>query len=415
MRSRLAERDPRRCERRGGEAIKKKEDTHEMAEANNAPSRTTAGNQAYRTASTCRQSGAARPIQDGPRRRLARAGRVASVLLTARQVHHSRASATSASWPTSMPGRRLRPSASSTTPARPTRSARCTKAPPRWTGWSRSRSAASRSRPPRRPAFWTRNGIEYRINIIDTPGPRRLHRRGRALAARARRRRRRCSTRSPASSRRPRRCGARPTATACRASSSSNKMDRVGADFDRCLTMIRDRLTQERVSAPAAGRLGRAVHRPHRRHRAQAVHLRRRDARQDVRRGRRAGGAIKDAVEQARHDADRGARSSTTTTLMEKYLGGDELTSSEIRRAIRKATVARQIVPVLCGASFKNKGVQALLDAVIDYLPAPVDVPPIKGHLPHHDEHVRRAPRRRTTRRSRRWRSRSRPIRSSGS
>ena len=49
------------------------------------------------------------------------------------------------------------------------------------------------------------------------------------------------------------------------------------------------------------------------------------------------------------------------------------------------------MIPVLCGASFKNKGVQALLDAVIDYLPAPVDVPPIKGHLPHHDEHYRRA------------------------
>ena len=59
---------------------------------------------------------------------------------------------TSASWPTSMPGRRRRPSGSSSTPGSPTRSARCTKAPPSWTGWSRSRSAASRSRRPRRPA-----------------------------------------------------------------------------------------------------------------------------------------------------------------------------------------------------------------------------------------------------------------------
>ena len=76
---------------------------------------------------------------------------------------------------------------------------------------------------------------------------------------------------------------------------------------------------------------------------------------------------------------------------MEKYLGGAELSYDEIQRAIRKATTAGSIVPVLCGASFKNKGVQALLDAVIDYLPSPVDIPPIKGHLPLHDEtHIER-------------------------
>ncbi len=69
-----------------------------------------------------------------------------------------------------MPGRRLRPSASCTTPGRATKSAKSTKGPRRWTGWSRSRSAASRSRRRRRPASGRRNGIEYRINIIDTPG-----------------------------------------------------------------------------------------------------------------------------------------------------------------------------------------------------------------------------------------------------
>jgi elongation factor G len=77
---------------------------------------------------------------------------------------------------------------------------------------------------------------------------------------------------------------------------------------------------------------------------------------------------------------------------MEKYLNGEELTCDEIRSAIRKATVAGKMVPVLCGASFKNKGVQALLDAVIDFLPAPVDVPAIKGHLPHHDETIAERP-----------------------
>ncbi len=72
--------------------------------------------------------------------------------------------------------------------------------------------------------------------------------------------------------------------------------------------------------------------------------------------------------------------------LMERYLEGEELTESEIRRAVRKATGANGIVPVLCGSAFKNKGVQQLLDAVVDYLPSPLDVPPIRGHLPHHDE-----------------------------
>jgi elongation factor G len=72
--------------------------------------------------------------------------------------------------------------------------------------------------------------------------------------------------------------------------------------------------------------------------------------------------------------------------LMERYLGGEELTVNEIRSCIRKATIANTIVPVLCGASFKNKGVQALLDAVIDYLPAPTEVAAIKGHLPGMEE-----------------------------
>jgi elongation factor G len=65
--------------------------------------------------------------------------------------------------------------------------------------------------------------------------------------------------------------------------------------------------------------------------------------------------------------------------LMEKYLETGELSHEEIRHGLRKRTIANQIVPVLCGSAFKNKGVQALLDAVIEYLPAPVDLPPVKG------------------------------------
>jgi elongation factor G len=72
----------------------------------------------------------------------------------------------------------------------------------------------------------------------------------------------------------------------------------------------------------------------------------------------------------------------TDEALIEKYLEGEELTEEEIRKALRKGTIAGTIVPVLCGSAFKNKGVQLLLDAVIDYLPAPIDVPAIQGTLP---------------------------------
>ncbi len=66
--------------------------------------------------------------------------------------------------------------------------------------------------------------------------------------------------------------------------------------------------------------------------------------------------------------------------LLEKYLGGEELTEDEIKRGIRTLTIAGEAYPVLCGSAFKNKGVQPMLDAVIDYLPSPVDVPAVEGH-----------------------------------
>ncbi len=76
--------------------------------------------------------------------------------------------------------------------------------------------------------------------------------------------------------------------------------------------------------------------------------------------------------------------------LMEKYLGGEELTVDEIKAAIRKGTQALDFNPVLCGSAFKNKGVQALLDAVIDYMPSPLDVPAIKGVHPDTGEELSR-------------------------
>ena len=76
--------------------------------------------------------------------------------------------------------------------------------------------------------------------------------------------------------------------------------------------------------------------------------------------------------------------------LMEKYFEGEELTIEEIKRAIRKGTIANQIVPVCCGTSYRNKGVQKLLDAVVDYMPSPLDIPAIKGVNPETDEEIER-------------------------
>ncbi|WP_374928922.1 elongation factor G [Kytococcus sedentarius] len=72
--------------------------------------------------------------------------------------------------------------------------------------------------------------------------------------------------------------------------------------------------------------------------------------------------------------------------LLEKYLGGEDLTEDEIRAGVRTLTLAGEVNPVFCGTAFKNKGVQPLLDAVVAYLPSPVDLPPIEGHLPSDEE-----------------------------
>ncbi|MGO1060994.1 elongation factor G [Planococcus sp. FY231025] len=78
--------------------------------------------------------------------------------------------------------------------------------------------------------------------------------------------------------------------------------------------------------------------------------------------------------------------------LMEKYLGGEEITVEELKAGIRKGTLDVEFYPVVCGTAFKNKGVQLMLDAVIDYLPSPLDVPPMTGVLPDSDEEVIRKP-----------------------
>ncbi len=77
--------------------------------------------------------------------------------------------------------------------------------------------------------------------------------------------------------------------------------------------------------------------------------------------------------------------------LLEKYLAGETLEIGELKSALREATIAQKITPVLCGSAFKNKGVQPLLDAVVDYLPSPVDIPPVKGVNPDDESFTERA------------------------
>ncbi len=76
--------------------------------------------------------------------------------------------------------------------------------------------------------------------------------------------------------------------------------------------------------------------------------------------------------------------------LMMKYLDGEELTEEEVRAGLRKGTISNHLTPVLCGTSYRNKGVQPLLDAIVDFLPSPIDIPPVKGTKLHSDEEIER-------------------------
>ena len=82
--------------------------------------------------------------------------------------------------------------------------------------------------------------------------------------------------------------------------------------------------------------------------------------------------------------------------VMQKYLDGKEITAEEIQTCIRKGTISNKFNPVFCGSAFKNKGVQPLLDAVMAYLPSPIDIPPVKGHNADTNEEETRDARRRS-------------------
>ena len=164
----------------------------------------------------------------------------------------------------------------------------------------------------------------------------------------------------------------------------ANKMDRVGANFERCVEMIRDRLTKNAfpIQLPVGSGELFTGHIDIIERKEYIFHDETLGKTFDV---REVSEEFTAAVEQARHELIE-AVVEHDEALMERYLAGETLSIDEIRGLVRKATCSMTFTPILCGASFKNKGVQALLDAVIDYLPAPVDVPPIQGHLPHHDE-----------------------------
>src|SRR5258708_18623408 len=72
--------------------------------------------------------------------------------------------------------------------------------------------------------------------------------------------------------------------------------------------------------------------------------------------------------------------------MLHKFLEGETITPDELRASLRKSVIALKLFPVLCGTAFKNKGVQTLLDAVVDYLPSPLDIPPAEGTDPDHPE-----------------------------
>ena len=170
-----------------------------------------------------------------------------------------------------------------------------------------------------------------------------------------------------------------------------NKMDRVGADFDRCLSMVRDRLGAKAfaVQLPlGSGELFTGLIDIVRR-----VEVIYEEASLGVNwEERPVPDVFKERIEVLRHELIEAAVE-YDDDIMHKYLEGEELSEDEIRKVIRAATVCGGLVPVFCGSAFKNKGVQRLLDGIVDYLPSPVDIPPVQGHRPYHDEsHVARAP-----------------------
>ena len=157
-----------------------------------------------------------------------------------------------------------------------------------------------------------------------------------------------------------------------------NKMDRVGADFLRVQRQIAERLKGDAV--PIQLPVGAEDHFEGVIDLVKMKAIIWDEASQGVRFEYQDIPASMQAQAQEWHDKMVEKAAEANEALLEKYLSGEPLTEAEIKQGLRMRTVANEIVPMLCGSAFKNKGVQAMLDAVLDYLPSPVDVPAIKGH-----------------------------------
>ncbi|MGH8273825.1 MAG: elongation factor G [Gammaproteobacteria bacterium] len=158
-----------------------------------------------------------------------------------------------------------------------------------------------------------------------------------------------------------------------------NKMDKMGADFYRCVKMVRERLGANPVCMQlpigAEDRFEGVVDLL----RMQAIYWNSED-RGVTYEERDIPEELKAQAEEYREQMIEAA-AEADEELMEKYLEEGTLADEGIKRGLRKRTIANEIIPILCGTAFKNKGVQALLDAVIELMPSPVDVPAIRGHL----------------------------------
>ena len=166
-----------------------------------------------------------------------------------------------------------------------------------------------------------------------------------------------------------------------------NKMDIMGADFYRVVDMMKERLKCNAVPLQlpiGAETFFKGI--------IDLLEMKAYVYYDDIGKDVRIEEIPSDMVDKAEeyHAALIEAVASLDDELMEKFLEEEEITIEELKRVIRKATIANEMVPVVCGTSYKNKGVQKMLDAVVDYMPSPLDIPPIKGVNPDTDEEEER-------------------------
>ncbi len=164
-----------------------------------------------------------------------------------------------------------------------------------------------------------------------------------------------------------------------------NKMDRTGANFEQCVEMIRDRLdaVPAVVQLPIGSEGGfRGV--------VDLVHMRALvwdDGMGEEWTEEEIPADMKAAAEEAHHQLI-DVLSNFDDTVMEKYLAEEEITPLDLQNALRAVTLSTAAIPILCGSAFKNKGVQPMLDAVVDYLPSPLDIPPAVGTVPRKEDEL---------------------------